>query len=1127
MVAGRRLGRGRVSGRTAKLVIRALAGVFATVMFGLAALPGSALAAGTLSTSAATNVQIRSAVLNGSSSGWSAGDYCAFEYFDGAAGGPTATPPTGPAVPCGTTSTPQAYSYTLTGLTPGDTYYYAAVHCAATMVSNGQTFCNPTTIYPYGWDQIDPCWSNAAFCPHFTAGMPTGTTLAATNVRGTSATFNATLNFQDEESNLVNYFFEYSTDPNFLGYSSTPLGGPPLGSSGTATVSQTVTGLTPGTQYYYRVVVGSGETNHGPTPGNGVSFTTGGFVRTDAATSVHVGGAVLNGEVYAGDTAVSYSWLYSTSSATSNGVLSNGAVAVAGGTVSAGTDQNVTATISGLSGGTTYYFQLVTSDPSIVGTVVSLTTLPSNCSANALSLSDSQIASTGFLVTGCWSGLAGVYTGNGTVEINGVTFSGPSTGTVTIDTNKQQITTSHGYDVNVGSVRMYSGALSGPISKDYSNSSSGGTLTSAFDLGATDSSSQLYDLPLGGFARLTASSQGGSTVEISALGLPSLFGGVTADGSVTVAEDGTVDGVHAQLGDSMIGPITLPGFTLDGDPSTNTWTGDVNLMFPLAKVGITATVTITNGKLNGLGASFSGTDIALDDSGLFLAGGGFSTIFSPFTLQGSLDVAFGPKVSGYDLLDINAGFYAGFNQDQTLTGLPGITDGTVLHNVPFTFGIDGTLNLLGFIQLASTDYRYYGVPGWPFVTMKSSLGQALIASCGKYGIGFSPSLTLAGDARGSQFNLVASGSASLDLCAFQVSVGVQGVISSTGMALCGSFLGNSVGAGLTWPTSFGSLSDLTNNFSLYTSGCNVSNYYTAISVARAGHASGLRAPLRLPPGLPFAVIRVRGNGAPPLVHVAEPHGASITMQSLQGVTAARAKYLVIPDAANDTTYVELTRPRAGSYSVTALPGSAPIVQVAAAHGEAAPRVHGTLRRRGSRRILSWHALRTPGQRLVFREIGAGGDRTLLSTRRASGHFSFRPLPGLNGSRSIVADVYRGGVLAKTIPLARYFGPVITKPGSVRNLRVTRKHRRLTIMWKRATGTIAHYLVLVATSDGRHRLFITRHPHLTLQSVPATGKVLVTVTAANALGTRGPMVRSGLTKHKHKHKPKPKHHRSAR
>ncbi|MDE3134773.1 MAG: fibronectin type III domain-containing protein [Acidobacteriota bacterium] len=1083
----------------------------------LAVWPAAALA-GTLTTQPATNVGISSATLHGTGTGFASGNYCSFAYSSAGGSAPMIIIDQ-PAQPCN-----GSYSIKADGLMAGTYYTFFANQCTLLTMSGGQTYC----AYNSGSTTTDPCSGNhASTCPTFTTGVPTGTTDAASAVLGSSATLNGTLHIEDlttaqsgHASDVVQYHFEYSTDPNLAAYTSTPTQSlPTANTSSDPAVSAQVTNLVPGTTYYYRVAVSAPEVGATTeSDGNIASFKTGGFVRTDPATSVTSSGAVINGEVDAGDLALSYSWLYSTSSATSSGLLSNSTTGIAGANVTAGGVQNVSATLTGLAAGTTYYFQLVTTNPAIHGQVVSFTTLPGYCGPSASALHDSAIPATGFLVTGCWSSAGGVYTGHGPVQINGVSFSGPASGTVQIDTNTGKISTSAPYDVDVGSVRMYSGTLSGRINKDYANSTSGGVTTSAFDLGATDNSATLYDLPLGGFARMTASSAGGATVGISALGLPSLFGGVTADGSVSVGQDGSVDQVHAQLGDSTIGPMTLPGFTLDGNPQTNTWTGDVNLMLPLAKAGISAQVEILNGKLNGLGANLSGADIPLGDSGLFLAGGGFSTVFSPLSLQGNLDVAFGPKLGGYDLLDIDAGFYAGFEQDQTLTGLPGIADGTVLHDVPFTLGINGTLNLLGFIQLESTSYRYYGVPGWPFVAMQSTLAQPLIASCSTYGIGFAPSLTLAGDARGTQFNLVGSGGAALDLCVFRISLSVTGAVSSTGMGICGSYLNNSVGAGITWPSSFSSLSDITKHFELYGSGCNIGNYETTISLARAAAAGRSALPVRLPRGLPFAVVRVRGRGAPPLLRIDEPAGrGAIVMSGLDGVTAARARYLVIPDAADDTTYVELTRPAGGHYAITPQPGSAPITGVSVAHGQPGPRVTATLRHHGSHEVLTWHALHLPGQRLTFRELGAGGDRQLASTTRDAGRILFRPHPGVPGTRSIVVDIYEHGMLNRIVHVARYIGPTITRPALPRLVTVTRRRRTLTIRWRRAGGTVDHYLVMVMTSDGRHRLFVARHPRLVLHAIPASGGVRVTVTGVDPLGRRGPSAQAHLTRHR-------KHHR---
>ena len=109
------------------------------------------------------------------------------------------------------------------------------------------------------------CLSKGNSVEHWLA-LPTATTLAATNIKETEATLNATVNPQKAETT---YQFEYGTT---LAYGSkVPVTAKSAGSGGTdVALSQAVAGLSPGTTYHYRVVATNAA---GATPGKDVAFT--------------------------------------------------------------------------------------------------------------------------------------------------------------------------------------------------------------------------------------------------------------------------------------------------------------------------------------------------------------------------------------------------------------------------------------------------------------------------------------------------------------------------------------------------------------------------------------------------------------------------------------------------------------------------------------------------------------------------------------------------------------------------------------------------------------------------------------------------------------------------------------
>jgi len=1120
--------------RTRPPLTRWLARLGAGALVVAAALLGAALApaaatAGTLTTGPAQNVEATSATFEATTSGYTAGsngsgDYCSFIYWQTDQDPATSFSPVG-AVPC-----TSSYSIPVSGLTPGQSYAYAATHCdGVTQASPGVYYCNEnnSTNPPSFWDQTDPCFPSGA-CPDFRTPLPTGTTKAATGVFGTSATLNATIDTKGADPSAVSYSFQYSTDPSLGGASQTQptaANTQPGSSSGCPTTDScytTITGLVPDTTYYFRVVVKDVESQFGPTYGSILSFRTGGFAITDPATAVTAGGAQLNGEVSAGDTSLSYYWVYSTSSATnSDGLLDSATAATATATVAAGHDQLVSTSVGSLSPATTYYFQLQTSDPLIHGQVLSFSTA-APCGYSVFS--NHLLPGTGFLISGCFAVSGSRYTAHGTVQINGLTFSGAPTSTLTIDTADEEITTSGSYQLQIGDILLKKSAT---LTFNYVTSVANGVTRSTVQV-LPDPSAAWYGLPLLGTVTITARSSGGSELTLAALGIPALFGGVTAAGSADLAQDGTLSDLHAQILQAMLGPLELPTISLDYDAASASWKGSAILYLPFASAGAGATVAIKHDQLTELMVSCCGVDIPLGDTGVSLDNFSLDAVFNPFSLSGAVDLGFGPEIAGTKLFDINAGYTLALEQDQTLTGIPGVQDGTVLRDVPLTLSTTGQLNLFGFIDLANSSVSFYATPD-PFVSMAVSVGPGLTIACAGSGkLGVIPQGGLSGDFlvtnQGPQFNLAGSGSFELYTC---TSTGVkvddaQFEISSAGVAACGSVLGNALGAGYRWPSitsSFPTLSQIAHQLIdgiFRGASCDLSPYEQWIAFPLQNLGGAMRRavapaprtlasrPLRLPSGLRSVVIRVVGRGALPTITLVGPDGLRIA--SSAGVHAVRDHYLLLPVAATHTVFIELEHPRGGRYQLLLAPGSAPVAAVSVAHGLPAPALWGRLSGRGLARTLRWRARPLPAQRIALYEIGAAGARLLLETGRTHGTLRFRPTQGAGSRGFIVADIYERGLLSRVVRVASFRAPILARPLRPSRIRSRLRRRTLTVSW-RAAGAV-RYLVLVRKPDGSRRLYITRRPRLVLRGLPR-GWITVTITGENLLDQRGPSARARL------------------
>ncbi|MEI8080270.1 MAG: fibronectin type III domain-containing protein [Actinomycetes bacterium] len=255
----------------------------------------------------------------------------------------TATPAT-----IAATSSAATINSTLAGLTSGQRYYVRA----RALNSLGST--------------------SGAITTFVTGGLPTVATLAATSVGTTTATINGTVSPNGSSTDVS---FKYGTDPTLV--AGTTVTGVPspvtAGSADNTSVSYGLTGLTQGTTYYFRVIATNSQ---GTTNGSILNFTyvsTAPAATTSAATSVGSTTATLNGTVNtSGNYSTTVTFTYGTSPTLSTG---NTTVTAAESPVINNPAASVTASLSGLTVGTTYYFRVnaASSEGSASGTILSFT----------------------------------------------------------------------------------------------------------------------------------------------------------------------------------------------------------------------------------------------------------------------------------------------------------------------------------------------------------------------------------------------------------------------------------------------------------------------------------------------------------------------------------------------------------------------------------------------------------------------------------------------------------------------------------------------------------------------------------------------------------------------------------
>jgi phosphodiesterase/alkaline phosphatase D-like protein len=244
-------------------------------------------------------------------------------------------------------STAQSASALIDSLLPGTTYYFRVVASNSVGTSYG---------------------SILSFTP---IAAPTVTIRAATSIGETTTTINAKVN--SNGGNTTGIKFTYSSSDTFSSDTYTVVATPSTLTGTTLTdVSANITGLSGGGTYYFKA---EATNEAGKTTSSTLSFTTtpAPAVTTSSATSVTATGAVLNGTVNArGVATTSITFTYGTSSTLSSGTTS---ITATPSSASGNSDTPVSATLSGLTTGTTYYYRLSASNTngSNSGSILSFT----------------------------------------------------------------------------------------------------------------------------------------------------------------------------------------------------------------------------------------------------------------------------------------------------------------------------------------------------------------------------------------------------------------------------------------------------------------------------------------------------------------------------------------------------------------------------------------------------------------------------------------------------------------------------------------------------------------------------------------------------------------------------------
>ena len=594
------------------------------------------------------------------------------------------------------------------------------------------------------------------------------------------------------------------------------------------------------------------------------------------------------------------------------------------------------------------------------------------------------------------------------------------------------------------------------------------------------------------------------------LPVPLSFGpGKTANGDAYLISDNVnglqYDGLSVLVPNVWLGPIFINSLSFKYVKSQDLWQGGAKITLPGSTLAIDAAGPPTQPPDFGFGLKnghFDHAGFAVDFSPptqpdlfppfhtVLLSHIGAAIGLSPLRLTGTIGI------SANGLVDEDGALFGAFATPDTPYTLPDNVGpelaplaGRTLDS--FTLAIGGTASIkvpiLGAIPLVHA-YGLYEYPDY------FEFGGGF-----SFGISF---LQLSGGVSGFVFpsNHTFNIEAGLKACLrgidigfkfFSVSVSpcinVGGVISSQGIGFCGILpvpfplsgtIDVPIGAGYRWGASTPDLMVFSCDY----------GPYRQVSPLAARDAAAVRYSITLPQGLPAAMFRIRGQVQAPQVTVTDPRGRDIT---------ASSDAITLGGTDPGTRLVALRHPIGGTWTITAKPGSVPIVSVASSDGLPAEAIRARISGRGLKRILDYHLVPAAGRTVTFVERGPSTIHVIGKARGRSGRIVFTPGTGRAGRRSIIALVSEAGAPAHTLAVAAYIAPRPAAPRTPGHLRATRHKGSIRVSWAR-TPRARRYEVLVSLTDHSQvfRVVSATHAVLTDPSPHKRGKVFVDALTAD-------------------------------
>lgn len=674
-----------------------------------------------------------------------------------------------------------------------------------------------------------------------------------------------------------------------------------------------------------------------------------------------------------------------------------------------------------------------------------------------------------------------IFRTSGSVRVNGVDFTAPASGTVTVHTKKHTVDVKGAYKVQVGSVVLATGSRTWNV-----------TQTSTVD-GLSAFGVKLFGLAVSGKADVTFDASGAAvTVNVD---LPYPLNAVRGSTTLraTMADGLKVDGVRITATTVPIGPVELRNLDLLYTGASDSFEGSTQVFLPpSADAAITASFGLQGGAFKHMELE-AGPGVPPLPLPLWTAP---PVILSRVGLSAQNDAA-GFRVAGG--VKIDAGASIGGRAPVAIDALPSSGGGAYLF-VPKSgkyaeIGASGKL-LLVDIPLASGKFslRTDGP-----ITFSGSTGidfeVVTIAIAAEGGINLSNGDFYAGG----------KGEACVDFIDAAGCAKASAIVSSLGLAACGSLSLTEKLSGITGTIGLGYERPWGGSGSL--GSCQYDKYKPASLGGTGARADRLRiggAQTISLGGGPTRGVIVKGNGGRPGFTFAGPGGRTIMVPAGSARPQLAAGIGAVP-IGPDAIELQVRDPK-GAWNLTPAADGPAVTDVLTAAERPDPKVRASVRRIGRARELRVVATNLGGQRLVVRERLGGGAAHELGTVRRSGtsRLRFTPADGPAGKRAIEAVVVTSsGRQVDALQIGSYSAPGPAKLAAPRRVTLTRTAKSLGVRWTKVAGA-DRYRVIVTATDGRKQILTApgKATKLTIPAVTRDDKVTVKVLAVDRLGRAG-------------------------